>query len=287
LKKKGEVQEEQKPELTEEEEESIATESFGKVNLNYVGSEALAVELYADWNDWEPTPMVQKEEGGSFTKTVTLDPGKYRYRYRVASEDGLTWETDKERPVVTDETGTYNSLQVFAKLLRGKYVSKEHQEMENMTVEEKRRLEARSSLDEGEKRRYCTLLIFHFIFHLFSGFSQMTTPFAVTIWQFLSSDDMNINTCHSSSFSPSRSYCLHIFPISYFLLLDWTRNVSSKKREQNNDVWKLRLSSRRKKMRRKSKEKRSSNENKERWSSNNNNGSENEKIESNKLREPK
>eukprot|EP01102_Stenamoeba_stenopodia_P022186 TRINITY_DN9158_c0_g1_i1.p1 TRINITY_DN9158_c0_g1~~TRINITY_DN9158_c0_g1_i1.p1 ORF type:complete len:1553 (-),score=515.25 TRINITY_DN9158_c0_g1_i1:131-4789(-) len=154
LRKKGQPEPEKKEEQAQQEEnedESKANESFGRVVITYVDPSALAVELFADWLDWQSLPLVQKEDG-SFTKVFDLEPGKYKYRYRVASEDGLTWETDKERAISVEDSGVYNNLQVFAKLVRGKYVNKEHQEMENMTMEEKRRLQARSELGSQDKR---------------------------------------------------------------------------------------------------------------------------------------
>ena len=50
------------------------------------------VVVCGDFNDWgdEPTPLARRKDG-RFSTTVTLAPGRYRFRYLV---DGERWEND-------------------------------------------------------------------------------------------------------------------------------------------------------------------------------------------------
>ncbi len=51
-----------------------------------------SLSLVGDFNDWDQdaTPMKRRVDG-SWSKTVNLMPGKYRYRYLA---DGETWHND-------------------------------------------------------------------------------------------------------------------------------------------------------------------------------------------------
>ncbi len=54
--------------------------------------EAADVVVCGDFNGWgdEPMPLARRKDG-RFSATVTLPPGRYRFRYLV---DGERWEND-------------------------------------------------------------------------------------------------------------------------------------------------------------------------------------------------
>jgi 1,4-alpha-glucan branching enzyme len=63
----------------------------------YLSAEAVGtankVNIVGDFNEWdiEATPM-KKQKNGSFTVTLSLEPGKYyHFRYLI---DGEVWEND-------------------------------------------------------------------------------------------------------------------------------------------------------------------------------------------------
>lgn len=57
-------------------------------------AKAKTVCLCGDFNEWDydAQPM-KKRKNGSFSVSLTLDPGEYRFRYFV---DGERWENDWE-----------------------------------------------------------------------------------------------------------------------------------------------------------------------------------------------
>ena len=73
-----------------------------------VAPEASAVVLVGDFNDWNvsATPLV-RAEGGVWTVTVPLAPGRYRYSFVV---DGRVWRNDPEAAALEDEFGRPNSV---------------------------------------------------------------------------------------------------------------------------------------------------------------------------------
>jgi 1,4-alpha-glucan branching enzyme len=62
--------------------------------------------LAADFNNWSPeaTELRSEDGNGSFSVTLDLDPGRYRYRYVV---DG-TWMPDPHNTYV--ESNPYGEL---------------------------------------------------------------------------------------------------------------------------------------------------------------------------------
>ncbi|MEZ5141848.1 MAG: isoamylase early set domain-containing protein [Acidimicrobiales bacterium] len=54
--------------------------------------EAREVAVCGEFNGWgiEPTPLARRKDG-RFSTTVTLPPGRYRFRYLL---DGERWEND-------------------------------------------------------------------------------------------------------------------------------------------------------------------------------------------------
>jgi hypothetical protein len=73
-----------------------------------VAPEASAVTLVGDFNDWSvsATPLRQAE-GGVWTVTVPLPPGRYRYSFVV---DGKVWRNDPDAASMEDEFGRPNSV---------------------------------------------------------------------------------------------------------------------------------------------------------------------------------
>jgi hypothetical protein len=87
-----------------------ATSPAGQQPLQFVlvAPEASAVTLVGDFNDWSvsATPLRQAE-GGVWTVTVPLPPGRYRYSFVV---DGKIWRNDPEASSMEDEFGRPNSV---------------------------------------------------------------------------------------------------------------------------------------------------------------------------------
>ena len=54
--------------------------------------EAESLAVVGDFNDWDVSAtLMQKRKDGSWSKTVRLDPGAYRFRYLA---DGREWHND-------------------------------------------------------------------------------------------------------------------------------------------------------------------------------------------------
>ncbi len=50
------------------------------------------IALCGEFNNWnETTHMLKRRKDGSFSTTVSLKPGEYRFRYLI---DGKNWEND-------------------------------------------------------------------------------------------------------------------------------------------------------------------------------------------------
>jgi 1,4-alpha-glucan branching enzyme len=72
-----------------------------------VGAESAAV--VGDFNEWSETehPMKRRKDG-SFSTTLTLKSGEYRFRYLV---NGTTWENDWDADkYVANEFGSEDSV---------------------------------------------------------------------------------------------------------------------------------------------------------------------------------
>jgi len=70
---------------------------------------AETAHLLGEFNDWDPTihPMKRLKDG-SFSITITLSPGFYRYRYLL---DGERWENDWEADdYAPNEYGSEDSI---------------------------------------------------------------------------------------------------------------------------------------------------------------------------------
>jgi hypothetical protein len=82
--------------------------SANSLQFVLVAPEASTVALVGDFNDWSDsaTPLV-RAEGGVWTVTVPLPPGRYRYSFVV---DGRVWRNDPQASAVEDEFGRPNSV---------------------------------------------------------------------------------------------------------------------------------------------------------------------------------
>lgn len=79
-----------------------------KVQFEFLAPDAREVYLVGSFNDWNKsgTPM-KKDENGIWGKTLSLEAGKYEYRFFV---DG-SWENDPSCPgCVPNEFGTQNCV---------------------------------------------------------------------------------------------------------------------------------------------------------------------------------
>eukprot|EP01104_Vermistella_antarctica_P017206 TRINITY_DN6065_c0_g1_i1.p1 TRINITY_DN6065_c0_g1~~TRINITY_DN6065_c0_g1_i1.p1 ORF type:complete len:1395 (+),score=344.46 TRINITY_DN6065_c0_g1_i1:106-4185(+) len=81
--------------------------------------DALAVMVSGDWSDEADslTPLIRvttEKEGDMFVTALDIPPGRYRYRFKVATHDGTSWCTDKAHPVVVDaQDRSVNVLRVW------------------------------------------------------------------------------------------------------------------------------------------------------------------------------
>jgi hypothetical protein len=64
--------------------------------------EALAVMLEGSWNNWEGIPLIQGSSD-KFATAVELAAGRYHYRFKIVTEEGVYYATDKVRPVTKNE----------------------------------------------------------------------------------------------------------------------------------------------------------------------------------------
>ncbi len=79
------------------------------IGLAVVASEAKAVSVvgeFNDWNaDWHP---LQQVDGETWRITLQLAPGTYQYKFVI---DGTRWEDDADNPKrAMNEFGTTNSI---------------------------------------------------------------------------------------------------------------------------------------------------------------------------------
>lgn len=79
-----------------------------EIQFEFLAPDAREVYLVGSFNDWNisETPM-QKDKNGIWKKTLSLEAGKYEYRFIV---DGK-WENDPSCPgCVPNEFGTQNCV---------------------------------------------------------------------------------------------------------------------------------------------------------------------------------
>ncbi|MBN2376422.1 MAG: isoamylase early set domain-containing protein [Sedimentisphaerales bacterium] len=73
-----------------------------------VNSEAQAVYLVGDFNDWQPTVGKMNEvKNGTFKKKMKLTPGNYQYKFIV---DGVWFNDPNAEEQTMNPYGTLNSI---------------------------------------------------------------------------------------------------------------------------------------------------------------------------------
>lgn len=79
-----------------------ATTSPEAFQFRVVAPRAARVALVGDFNNWDPsrTPMAAAYQGGLWTATVALAPGRYRYAFLV---DGAEFRADPAAPRAHDD----------------------------------------------------------------------------------------------------------------------------------------------------------------------------------------
>ena len=82
----------------------------GPISIQFVlvAPRASSVELVGDFNDWRALPMRAAAQGGVWTVTVPLTPGRHTYSFVV---DGSTWMADPAAPYAPEDGfGSRNSV---------------------------------------------------------------------------------------------------------------------------------------------------------------------------------
>ncbi len=79
------------------------------VQFVVVAPGAESVSLVGDFNDWDArlTPMRAGRDGGLWTVTIPLPPGRHRYAFLV---NGARWLADPSAPRAPDDFGTPSSV---------------------------------------------------------------------------------------------------------------------------------------------------------------------------------
>jgi chromosome partitioning protein len=86
---------------------SAPIETPDGVRFSIEAPDAVHVQIAGDFNDWMPEEGEMELAGGVWTKTLSLPPGRYRYRYVV---DGR-WQNDPLNPSVEPSAfGGFDSL---------------------------------------------------------------------------------------------------------------------------------------------------------------------------------
>ena len=82
-----------------------------RVNFSFEAPDANKVVLGGDFNNWNIRAQPMKNEGGVWKKTVTLEPGRYEYKFLV---DGQ-WRNDPNNTqVCANRFGTHNNVLVIS-----------------------------------------------------------------------------------------------------------------------------------------------------------------------------
>lgn len=82
------------------------------VKFVFFAPQAAKVTVVGDFNDWDTTktPMQRSANGGLWTVTMPLTPGRHLYSFVV---DGTMWTTDPGAPVAPDDGfGRANSVKI-------------------------------------------------------------------------------------------------------------------------------------------------------------------------------
>ncbi len=76
--------------------------------LKHSGLDGQGVALVGDFNDWNPGATPMARDNGAYFATVTLDPGRYRFRY--LAEDGQWFNDDSADDYAPNEHGGQDSV---------------------------------------------------------------------------------------------------------------------------------------------------------------------------------
>jgi hypothetical protein len=76
--------------------------------LAHSGLDGHRVAVVGDFNGWDPGATPMDREDGAYTATVTLAPGRYRFRY--LSEDGAWFNDDAADDYEPNEYGGQDSV---------------------------------------------------------------------------------------------------------------------------------------------------------------------------------
>jgi 1,4-alpha-glucan branching enzyme len=79
---------------TEELDVKKTSTKSGKVSVTFeLPADAVTGQavIFGDFNGWHNGTAMKRRKDGSYSATVKLDPGRYRYRYLI---DGVHWEND-------------------------------------------------------------------------------------------------------------------------------------------------------------------------------------------------
>ena len=76
-----------------------------EVTIRWRGQVRSEVKLAGQFNDWFPE-TIEKQEDGTWSRTMKLAPGKYMYKFVVDGE----WKVNDDLPSVVDEGGNRNNM---------------------------------------------------------------------------------------------------------------------------------------------------------------------------------
>ena len=76
-----------------------------EVTIRWRGHVRSEVKLAGQFNDWSPE-TIEKQEDGTWSRTMKLAPGKYMYRFVVDGD----WMVNDDLPSVVDEGGNRNNM---------------------------------------------------------------------------------------------------------------------------------------------------------------------------------
>ena len=76
-----------------------------EVTIRWRGQVRSEVKLAGQFNDWSPE-TIEKQEDGTWSRTMKLAPGKYMYKFVVDGD----WMVNDDLPSVVDEGGNRNNM---------------------------------------------------------------------------------------------------------------------------------------------------------------------------------
>jgi 1,4-alpha-glucan branching enzyme len=76
--------------------------------ITHAGLEGRRLAVVGDFNGWDPGADPMEYHDGTYTKTITLDPGRYRFRY--LGEDGQWFNDDAAHGYEDNDHGGHDSI---------------------------------------------------------------------------------------------------------------------------------------------------------------------------------